>query len=81
MSNPNRIELRKIPIEQRIIDLQIKAWSAEKTIGELQEIIKAQAGWLNKLDDRIDHMVREMDIQALQITALQDRIDKQEGKK
>lgn len=81
MSNPHRIELRKIPIEQRIIDLQIKAWSAEKTIGELQGMIKAQAGWINKLDDRIGHMAREMDIQALQITAMQDRIDKQEGKK
>lgn len=44
-------------------------------------MIKAQAGWINKLDDRIDHMAREMDIQALQITALQDRIDKQESKK
>lgn len=53
MSNPHRIELRKIPIEQRIADLQIKAWNTEKTIAELQEMIKAQAGWIMRLEDRI----------------------------
>ena len=56
MSNPHRIELRKISIEQRIIDLQIKAWQAEKTIGELQETIKAQAGWINDIETRLRKM-------------------------
>lgn len=56
MSNPHRIELRKIPIEQRIIDLQIKAWQAEKTIGELQETIKTQAGWINDIETRLRKM-------------------------
>ena len=59
MSNPHRIELRKIPIKQRIIDLQIKAWNAEKTIGELQETIKAQAGWIMRLEDRIRDLEQE----------------------
>lgn len=59
MSNPHRIELRKIPIEQRIIDLQINAWNAEKTIGELQETIKAQAGWIMRLEDRIRDLEQE----------------------
>lgn len=59
MSNPHRIELRKIPIEQRIADLQIKAWNAEKTIGELQEMIKAQAGWIMGLENRIRELEQE----------------------
>lgn len=56
MSNPHRIELRKISIEQRIADLQIEAWQTEKTIGELQEIIKAQAGWINDIETRLRKM-------------------------
>ena len=56
MSNPNRIELRKIPIEQQIIDLQIKAWNTEKAIGKLQETIKAQAGWINDVETRLRKM-------------------------
>lgn len=59
MSNPHRIELRKVPIEQRIIDLQIKAWNAEKAIMELQEMIKAQAGWTMELNDRLKELERE----------------------
>ena len=59
MSNPHRIELRKIPIEQRIADLQIKAWNTEKTIGELKEMIKAQADWIMGLEDRIRELERE----------------------
>lgn len=59
MSNPHRIELRKIPIEQRIMDLQIKAWNAEKAIMELQEMIKAQAGWTMELNDRLKELERE----------------------
>lgn len=59
MSNPKRIELRKISIEQRIIDLQISAWNAEKTIAELQETIKAQAGWIMGLDDRLRKLEQE----------------------
>lgn len=53
MSNPHRIELRKIPIEQRITDLQIRALNAEKIIAELQETIKAQAGWIVGLENRL----------------------------
>lgn len=59
MSNPHRIELRKIPIEQRIADLQIKAWNAEKTTMELQEMIKAQAGWIMGLEDRLRKLEQE----------------------
>lgn len=59
MSNPNRIELRKIPIEQRIADLQIKAWTAEKDIGDLKEMIKAQAGWIMELEDRLRELEQE----------------------
>lgn len=59
MKNPHRIELRKIPIEQRIIDLQIKAWNAEKTIAELKEMIKAQAGWVMRLEDRLRELEQE----------------------
>ena len=59
MSNPHRIELRKIPIEQQIVALQIKAWTAEKTIGELQEMIKAQAGWIMRLEDRLRVLEQE----------------------
>lgn len=59
MSNPKRIELRKIPIEQRILDLQIRAWNAEKTIAELQETIKAQAGWIMRLENRLGKLEQE----------------------
>lgn len=59
MNNPHRIELRKIPIEQRITDLQIKAWNAEKTIGELKEMIKAQAGWIMRLEDKLRELEQE----------------------
>lgn len=60
MSNPHRIELRKIPIEQRIVDLQFMAWNAEKTIGELQETVKAQAGWIMSLEDRLRKLEKEV---------------------
>lgn len=59
MSNPKRIELRKIPIEHQILDLQIRALNAEKTIAELQETIKAQAGWIMGLDDRLRKLEQE----------------------
>lgn len=60
MSNLNRIELRKIPIEQRIADLQIKAWNAEKDIGDLKEMIKAQASWIMGLEDRLRKLEQDM---------------------
>ena len=41
MSNPHRIELRKIPIEQQVIDLQIKCHTLEVEIEQLKTRLAA----------------------------------------
>lgn len=53
MSNPHRIELRKIPIEQQVSVLILKQYELERRIAELQETTKAQAGWINELETRV----------------------------
>ena len=41
MSNPHRIELRKIPIEQQVLDLQIKCHLLEMKIEQLKKRLAA----------------------------------------
>lgn len=41
MSNPHRIELRKIPIEQQVLDLQIKCHIFEVEIEQLKTRLAA----------------------------------------
>lgn len=41
MSNPHRIELRKIPIERQVLDLQIKCHTLEVEIEQLKTRLAA----------------------------------------
>lgn len=41
MSNPHRIELRKIPIERQVLDLQIKCHLLEMEIEQLKKRLAA----------------------------------------
>ena len=45
MSNPHRIELRKIPIEQQVLDLQIKCHLLEAEIEQLKKRLDALSVW------------------------------------
>ena len=45
MSNPHRIELRKIPIERQVLDLQIKCHLLEKEIEQLRKRLDALKVW------------------------------------
>ena len=48
-----QIKIKKIPVREQLISMQIKAVQQEQNIGDLQEIIKAQAGWIMQLENRI----------------------------
>ena len=48
-----QIKIKKIPVREQLISMQIMAVQQAQNICDLQESIKAQAGWIMQLENRI----------------------------
>lgn len=54
-----QIEVNKCTIEEQVADLQVRVACLE--VSRIGEVIKAQASWINKLEERIRKLEKELE--------------------
>lgn len=48
-----QIKIEKKPVKEQLININVRLCDLARQVGDLQEIVKAQAGWINELETRL----------------------------